>query len=98
LARIWQVSVPETGKQFSCKEDESVFAAMIRARTGPVSYGCAGGGCGACRMRISSGEWFAFKNMSAAHVTEDNKKEGIVLLCCVQPRSDLTIRRVETNI
>jgi hypothetical protein len=45
-------------------------------------------------MRISSGEWEAFKNMSVAHVTEDDKKEGIVLLCCVQPRSDLTVVRV----
>jgi ferredoxin len=97
MAQVWQVSVPEADKQFSCGEDESVFAAMIRARTGPVSYGCAGGGCGACRMRISSGDWSAFKNMSAAHVTEEDRKEGIVLLCCVQPRSDLTIRRVETN-
>ncbi|MFP3042478.1 2Fe-2S iron-sulfur cluster-binding protein [Treponema primitia] len=98
MGKTWQVSVPETGKSFSCREDESVFAAMIRARTGPVSCGCAGGGCGACRVRISSGEWIAFKTMSAAHVSEDDKKEGIVLLCCVQPRSDLTVRRVETNI
>ncbi|AEF84084.1 SalB [Treponema primitia ZAS-2] len=94
MGQIWQVRVPELGKDFPCKEDESVFAAMIRARTGPVTYGCAGGGCGACRMRISSGEWEAFKNMSVAHVTEDDRKEGIVLLCCVQPRSDLTIARV----
>jgi ferredoxin len=94
VSKVWQVSVPETGKQFSCKDDESVFAAMIRARTGPVVCGCAGGGCGVCRMRIKEGEWFAFKNMSSAHISENDKKEGIVLLCCVQPRSDLIIARV----
>jgi hypothetical protein len=32
--------------------------------------------------------------MSAAHVSESDLKQGIVLLCCVQPRSDLVIARV----
>jgi hypothetical protein len=32
--------------------------------------------------------------MSAAHVSGADKKEGIVLICCVQPRSDLVIARV----
>jgi hypothetical protein len=31
------------------------------------------------------------KPMSAAPVSEKEKKEGVVLLCCVQPRSDLVV-------
>jgi hypothetical protein len=31
--------------------------------------------------------------MSAAHVSETEKKEGVALLCCVQPRSDLIIAK-----
>jgi ferredoxin len=56
-----------------------------------VQNGCCCGGCGVCRARIISGDFFAFKPMSAAHVTEADKKEGLVLLCCVQPRGDMLI-------
>jgi hypothetical protein len=32
--------------------------------------------------------------MSRAHVSKTDLEQGIVLLCCVQPRSDMTIARV----
>jgi ferredoxin len=67
---------------------------MIRAGCGPIRYGCCGGGCGVCRMRIVDGTWEVFKNMSRAHVSEEDEKNGIVLLCCVQPRSNLTVARI----
>ena len=72
-------------------EEESVLHAMIRHRRGPVGYGCCGGGCGVCKARIVSGDVNAFKPMSAAHVTGAEKKEGIALLCCIQPRSDIVV-------
>ncbi len=77
------------GRVFPCREDESVLAAMCRAGLGPA--GCFGGGCGICIMRIIRGEYHAFKRMSRAHITKENEEEGVVLLCCVQPRSDLLL-------
>ncbi|MDR3120807.1 MAG: 2Fe-2S iron-sulfur cluster binding domain-containing protein [Clostridiales bacterium] len=88
------VTVAETGERFLCGEGESVLAAMFRAGRGPITYGCCGGGCGACRMKIVSGNYVPFKKMSRAHVSERDIQDGIVLLCCVQPRGDLTIRAV----
>ena len=76
---------------FHCDEDVSVFQAMIHHGQGPIRHGCCGGGCGVCRARIVSGEFFAFKPMSAAHVSEADKKQGMALLCCIQPRSDIVI-------
>ncbi|MDR1389698.1 MAG: 2Fe-2S iron-sulfur cluster binding domain-containing protein [Treponema sp.] len=87
------VTMYEGGKQFACRKDQSVFSAMIRA-AGPVTHGCCGGGCGVCKMKIVSGAYEAFKPMSAAHISGEDKKGGVVLICCVQPRSDLVIARV----
>jgi ferredoxin len=86
--------VEDTGERFSCAGDQAVLAAMIRARRGPLDYGCCNGGCGVCRMRIVSGKWNLFRPMSHAHVSETDMERGITLLCCVQPRSDLVIARV----
>jgi len=83
-----------TEVNFSCAGDEAVLSMMFRNGKGPLRYGCCGGGCGICRMKVVSGEWFAFKPMSAAHVSEDDKKRGVVLLCCIQPRSDLVIAKI----
>jgi ferredoxin len=88
------ISCKDEGISFSCADDEAVLKAMIHAGHGPIRYGCCGGGCGICRMRIVSGEYHPFKAMSAAHVSEADLAQGIVLICCVQPRSDLIIARV----
>jgi ferredoxin len=90
----YRITVKDTGEVFPCAEDEAVLRAMFRSHKGPVTYGCCGGGCGVCRMRILSGQWRAFKPMSRAHVSETDQMQGIVLLCCVQPRSDMVIARV----
>lgn len=90
----YQIEVLNTGVRFFCNENESILEAMKRARCGPVYYGCFGGGCGACKMKIVSGQYFAVKKMSRAHVTEQEQESGIVLMCCVQPRSNLTIARI----
>ncbi|MDR2211146.1 MAG: 2Fe-2S iron-sulfur cluster binding domain-containing protein [Spirochaetaceae bacterium] len=94
MGQKYSVTVQETGLVFSCADDQAVLAAMIHAGFGPVNHGCCGGGCGVCRMRIVDGRWEAFKTMSRAHISEDDEKKGILLLCCVQPRSNLTVARI----
>lgn len=82
------------GGSFPCREDEYLFAAMLRARCGPVYYGCAGGGCGVCQMQVLDGPYQVAKRMSRAHVTEAEQCDGRALLCCIQPRGDMRIARV----
>lgn len=86
----YSITVLESGETFWCASDETVLSAMMRARCGPVHYGCCGGGCGICKMRIVSGEYDAIKRMSRAHI-DLAQEPDMVLLCCIQPRSDLTI-------
>jgi len=68
---------------------------MISFQKGPVTHGCCGGGCGVCRMKIEQGEYHVFKKMSRAHISEKDEKNNIVLLCCVQPRSNLLLSKGE---
>ncbi len=84
-----------SGETFPCgTEDESVLAAMRRANVGPIKSGCFGGGCGICKMRVTSGSYRRFKPMSRAHVSEQEQQNGVVLLCCIRPTSDLTLAPV----
>ena len=89
------ISVQDAQINFLCGENESILAAMIRNGQGPLTHGCFGGGCGICRMQIVSGEYSCHKRMSVAHISEQDKKHDIVLLCCVQPRSDMTVATVK---
>ena len=86
-----KILVQDTDISFYCDENTSVLNAMLHNGKGPVKCGCCGGACGVCKARIISGSFLAFKPMSAAHITETDKKSALVLLCCVQPRSDLVI-------
>ncbi len=67
---------------------------MRRASAGPIRYGCFGGGCGICKMRIQSGSYTIEKHMSRAHISPLDEQNGIVLLCCIYPLSDLTLAEV----
>jgi ferredoxin len=93
-ARRYVIRVLGEDCEFLCRDDESVLNAMFRAGRGPLRYGCCGGACGICRMRVERGEIFAAKRMSREHVSETDQESGIVLLCCVQPRADLLLARV----
>lgn len=88
---VYQVRVEGTDIQFSCGEDEFVLAAMGKNRQGPIRHGCYGGGCGVCKMRLVQGQVACVKKMSRAHVSREEERVGMVLLCCVKPRSDLLL-------
>ena len=87
----FRITDQATGESFLCHSDESLLAGMRRTGKGPIKFGCFGGGCGVCKVRILQGEYQAFKKMSRAHIAEDDAKEGYVLSCCVKPLSDITL-------
>ena len=88
-----EIKVIGSIKSFPCREDEFLLEAMKRAGSGPIHYGCYGGGCGVCKMMVESGMYASEKKMSRAHVTEQEQKTGVVLICCVKPRSDMEISK-----
>jgi ferredoxin len=90
----YRITVKDTGKTFDCPDDQAVFVHVIHSHAGVKNHGCCGGGCGICRMQVVSGKWRQFKAMSAAYISEKDLKNGVVLVCCVQPRSDMVVVRV----
>lgn len=89
----YEITVMSAGNTFLCGHEQSVLDAMVKAGFGPFHYGCYGGGCGVCKIRVRSGSYHVFKNMSKAHITGGLDKD-IVLSCCIQPRGPLVIEAV----
>lgn len=90
----YTITVQDDGGSFPCRADETVLHAMLQTRSGPVTHGCCGGGCGVCRMQVTEGDYAVVKKMSRAHVDTCGAAAGQVLLCCIQPRADMMISRV----
>lgn len=84
----------QSGTTFIGRDDESIFRAMHKSGRSIFKGGCEGGGCGICKVRILEGEYLVFKNMSRAHVSEEEESQGIVLACCVKPSGDIVLEKV----
>lgn len=86
----YRVTVEGASGSFACRSDQTVIEAMhARGRT-DLRYACRGGGCGACRVSVRSGE-YALLPMSEGCVTRAQRQEGIALACRIKPRGDLTL-------
>lgn len=89
----YQITVRDTGECFMCGENEFILGAMTQAGCGPIRYGCFGGGCGVCKMKVVSGKVCAVKRMSREHISQSEQEQGIRLICCIQPRGNVIIAR-----
>jgi len=92
--RTFNIRIRGTDVVAPCAETEKVLFAIEQAvpfpHPKPVNIGCRKGGCGACRVRVISGEYTTAK-MSRAHVTEAEEAEGYALACRILPASDMEI-------
>ena len=94
MGQVFSVSVTGTDTSFNCQSDQTLLAAMERSGVKLVTIGCRGGGCGVCKVQIEDGDtWHA--KMSRAHVSQEEEDAGLVLACCVKPKSDITISLVD---
>jgi ferredoxin len=58
-----------------------------------IPVGCRGGGCGVCKVEITSGQ-YTKRVMSRDHVTAEEEARGCVLACRVKPLSDISLKVV----
>jgi ferredoxin len=86
----YQVTIVNTGEAFRCGDDINVLAAMEQACCHGIPVGCRNGGCGACKVRITSGN-FHTKKMNRAVVSAAEEADGCVLACKTYPRSDMAV-------
>ncbi|MEN9886930.1 MAG: hypothetical protein RL758_1508 [Pseudomonadota bacterium] len=85
-----QVTIDNTGEVFRCTEGEHILEAMEHALCRGIPVGCRNGGCGACKVRITQGQ-YQTRKMNRAVVSLDEEADGCVLACKTYPRSDLSV-------
>jgi ferredoxin len=86
----FQVTIDNTGEVFRCAEDVHVLAAMEQACCHGIPVGCRNGGCGACKVRITTGR-FQTRKMNRAVLSAAEEADGCVLACKAYPRSDIAV-------
>jgi propane monooxygenase reductase component len=76
-------------KQFTCGDHETILQAAIRQGFN-LRYGCKHGGCGMCKAQVVEGE---VDNTAASSfaLLDFEKQQGLSLLCCAYPESDVSI-------
>jgi len=91
----YTVSFSPLGDAVVCRSDENVLAAILRSGA-KVVFGCRGGGCGTCKMRLISGQ-VEYGRCSAAVLSHEEKATGAFLSCQARPLSDLTVELTAAN-
>jgi ferredoxin len=86
-----QVTIHNTGEAFHCAEGVHVLAAMELARCHGIPVGCRNGGCGACKVRITTGR-FQTRKMNRAVISVQEEAEGCVLACKTYPLGDIAVQ------
>jgi CDP-4-dehydro-6-deoxyglucose reductase len=94
-AGLYTITLRPVGGTVACGSGETVLAAILRAGAS-VMFGCRGGGCGTCKMRLTSGQ-IEHGRCSAGVLLEEEKKCGWFLSCQARALSDLTIELSAAN-
>jgi CDP-4-dehydro-6-deoxyglucose reductase len=94
-AGLYTITLRPVGGTVASGPEETVLAAILRAGAS-VMFGCRGGGCGTCKMRLTSGQ-IEHGRCSAAVLLEEEKKCGWFLSCQARALSDLTIELSAAN-
>jgi len=92
---VYTIRLSPVGDAVVCGTEESVLAAILRSGASVV-FGCRGGCCGTCEMRVMSGR-VEHGRCSAAVLLEEEKLDGWFLSCQARALSDLTIELMAAN-
>ena len=84
-----QITNARNNTSFQCEDGESVIDAALREHR-IYPYGCRNGSCGACKAELLSGK-VDYGNYAEHALTEDEKRQGLALLCQARPLSDIEI-------
>ena len=94
-AGVFTITLNPVGDAIACGPAESVLAAILRSGASVV-FGCRGGGCGTCKMRLISGQ-VEHGRCSAAVLPEEEKQSGWFLSCQARALGDLTVELTAAN-
>ena|SRR5215831_12538571 len=92
---MYTITLSPVGDVFLCAPEETLLAAILRSGAS-VFFGCRGGGCGTCKMRVISGR-VEHGRCSEAALPRDEREAGWVLSCQARARSHLTVAVTPAN-
>lgn len=87
-----EVLIEDTGERYPCGEQETLLNGMAKLGRKGIPLGCRGGGCGVCKVQVTSGLYAQSRPMSCQHISGTDQANGLVLACCVQAKSNLTLK------
>jgi CDP-4-dehydro-6-deoxyglucose reductase, E3 len=90
-----RITLSPVGNTITCELHETVLTAILRSGAS-VMFGCRGGGCGTCKMRLISGR-VDHGRCSAAVLPEEDRESGWFLSCQGRALSDLTVELTAAN-
>ncbi|MDR3507176.1 MAG: hybrid-cluster NAD(P)-dependent oxidoreductase [Caulobacteraceae bacterium] len=88
-ARIYKVEFTTSRRQIECAEDRFVLEAA-KAAGMRLPSSCAKGMCGTCKSKLVSG---TVQMTPAGGIRQREIDQGMILICCSKPTSDLVIER-----
>ena len=91
---MFTITLTPVSQAIACAPDDTVLTAILRGAS--VMYGCRGGGCGTCRMRLTSGS-IDHGRCSTAVLSDEDKATGWFLSCQARPLADLTVELSPEN-
>ena len=91
---MFTITLTPVGDIIPCGANDTVLTAILRGAS--MMYGCRGGGCGTCKMRLTSGH-VDHGRCSTAVLSDEDKAAGWFLSCQARPASDLTVELLPEN-
>lgn len=86
---MYKVKVADSASGFICGEAQSILDAA-RSQGVKISWGCNGGGCGMCKIKVEAGN-FERGTSSKAALPDEERALNYTLACKTYPRSDIKV-------
>ena len=92
---MYRITLSPSGDTVACAVEETVLAAILGAGASVV-FGCRGGGCGTCKMRLITGR-VDHGRCSAAVLPGEERETGWFLSYQARALTDLTVELTAAN-
>jgi ferredoxin len=87
----YEITIENTAEVFGCSSHQHLLQGMESLGRRGIPVGCRGGGCGICKVQVTSGAYVK-KKMNRAVISEQDESENIVLACRCFPAGELSIK------
>ncbi len=84
----FQIEFRKSGKTFEWEENFANLLDFAESKGIPIDSTCRVGVCGTCKVKLLSGRVFM---ETEDGLSEEEKKEGMILPCVATPAADLVI-------